>query len=56
MDTAHGRPHLDLLYLPPDADDQRKVWLDDDYDYSRMKRYLLANWEHFVDLYVQHNG
>lgn len=54
IDTAHGRPHMDLLYLPVDVDG-RKVWLDDDYEYSRMKRYLLANWRRFVDLYIQYN-
>lgn len=55
MDTAHGRPHMDLVYLPPDADEERKEWLDDDYTYKRMKQFLLANWEVFADLYIQHN-
>lgn len=55
MDTAHGRPHLDRVYLPEDTDEKRKIWLDDEYEYSRMKRYLLANWTHFVDLHVSHN-
>lgn len=50
MDTAHGHPHLDRLYLPPDTTEERKVWLDQRYTYARMKRYLLANWRHFVDL------
>ncbi len=53
MDTAHGRPHLDQLYLPADASG-RKVWLEEGYEYSRMKRYLLANWKHFADRYIQH--
>lgn len=48
LDTAHGRPHLDRLYLPHDAGTSRKIWLDADYPYDRMRRYLLANWRQFV--------
>jgi hypothetical protein len=55
MDTAHGQPHMDLVYLPPDADEERKVWLDDGYTYKRMKQYLLTNWETFADRYIRHN-
>lgn len=54
-DTAHGQPHMDLVYLPPDADEDRKVWLDDGYTYERMKQYLLANWTLFVDRYIRYN-
>lgn len=54
MDTTHGRPHVDLLYLPPDATVDRKLWLDDGYAYRRMKRYLLANWRDFADRYRRH--
>ena len=28
MDTTHGRPHLDRVYLSPDADEDTKVWLE----------------------------
>ena len=49
MDTSHGQPHMDLVYLPPDVGESRKVWLDDDYTYDRMKQYLLSNWKLFVD-------
>lgn len=55
MDTAHGYPHLDKAYLPDDADEQRKKRLDDGYEYSRMKQYLLANWKQFADLYIKWN-
>ena len=55
MDTAHERPHMDLVYLPPDTDEERKVWLDDGYTYKRMKQYLLANWKTFADRYIRHN-
>lgn len=55
MDTAHGQPHMDLLYLPTDTDEERKEWLDDGYTYTRMKQYLLVNWKIFADRYIQHN-
>ena len=55
MDTAHGTPHLDRVYLPPDVDADTKVWLNEGYEYSRMRTYLLANWEGFVDQYIVHN-
>lgn len=52
MDTRHGRPHLDKEYLPADAEADKKVWLDDDYPYRRMKQFVLANWQHYVDRYL----
>jgi len=55
MDTAHGQPHMDLVYLPRDTAKDRKVWLEDGYTYKRMKQYLLANWKMFVDQYIRHN-
>lgn len=54
MDTTHGRPHLDRLYLPEDSDAARKRWLDTEFGYDRMKGYLLANWTTFVDRYVRY--
>lgn len=56
MDTSHDRPHLDRVYLPSDATEGRKVWLEECFTYDRMKQYLLANWRHFVDLYIRYNG
>lgn len=55
MDTRHGHPHLDKEYLPPDADEEKKVWLDDNYGFYRMRDYLLANWEGFADLHIYYN-
>jgi hypothetical protein len=55
MDTAHGQPHMDLVYLPPDVDEDSKVWLDDDYTYERMKQYLQANWKMFADRHIREN-
>lgn len=55
MDTTHEQPHVDLLYLPPDTDKERKIWLEDGYAYKRMKQYLLSNWKTFADYYIQHN-
>jgi hypothetical protein len=55
MDTAHGCPHLDKEYLPPDTDEKKKLWLDPDYSYSRMKQYLLVQWKSYVEMYIRHN-
>lgn len=52
MDTRHGRPHLDKEYLSGDAGAEKTVWLDQDYTYSRMKQFVLANWQHYVDRYL----
>lgn len=54
MDTAHGQPHLDLVYLPSSAHEQRKVRLDEGYTYERMKQYLLANWRRFAALSLRY--
>ena len=55
MDTSHGQPHIDHLYLPEDTTQQRKEWLSSGYSYSRMKQYLLTSWKGFVDRYIKHN-
>lgn len=55
MDTCHGEPHLDKVYLPPDSDKEDKIWLGSEYSFLRMRDYLLANWEQFVDLYITNN-
>jgi hypothetical protein len=43
------------VYLTPDADENTKVWLEQGYEYHRMRAYLLENWEFFVDQYILHN-
>ena len=55
LDTRHMGPHLDKRYLPDDADEEDEVELGDEWDYTRMKTYLLSNWKDFVDrhLYYQ---
>lgn len=56
MDTAHGQaPHLDRPYLPPGTTEEAKLPLGSEYSYTRMKRYLLANWRWFVDQYIHYN-
>jgi hypothetical protein len=55
MDTRHSQPHLDKEYLPPNSDEEKKVWLDDDYSYRRMRNYLLQNWQNFADLHIHYN-
>jgi len=51
MDTRHGRPHLDKVYLPADSSEDRKRWLDEPYAYSRMRTYILNYWQVFADWY-----
>lgn len=52
MDNAHGQPpHVDNVYLPPDADGNEKTQLGEDWTYSEMRRFLLSEWRQYVDLY-----
>lgn len=55
MDTRHGQPHLDRVFLPPDSDEPPKRWLESGYSYRRMRDYLLQQWQAFADLYIQYN-
>lgn len=55
MDTRHGQPHLDKEFLPPNVNEDKKVWLDDDYTYRRMRDYLLQNWKDYADLHIHYN-
>jgi len=56
LDTAHGQdPHMDLVYLPPGADFDKRVELDEHYTYDRMKQFRLTHWEDFVDGYIYSN-
>lgn len=55
MDTRHGQPHLDRVFLPPDSDEPRKRWLESGYGYRRMRDYLLQQWQAFADLYIRYN-
>ncbi|SNR68219.1 hypothetical protein [Halorubrum vacuolatum] len=55
MDTRHDQPHLDKEYLPSDADEEKKVWLDDDYSFKRMREYLLEHWRAYADLHIYYN-
>ncbi len=55
MDTRHGDPHLDKEYLPPDADEDKKEYLEDGYGYYRMRDYLLQNWQDYADLHIYYN-
>jgi len=48
MDTCHGRPHVDYVFLPPGHPD-RRVWLDGEWPYRTMKRFLEANWRVYAD-------
>ena len=55
MDTRHGQPHLDKEYLPPDSDEEKKVWLEDGYTFERMRAFLLENWQDYADLHIHFN-
>ncbi|SNZ18340.1 hypothetical protein SAMN06269185_3335 [Natronoarchaeum philippinense] len=55
MDTRHDRPHLDKEYLPPDVGEGDKVWLDEGYEFYRMRDFLLENWQGYADLHIYHN-
>jgi hypothetical protein len=54
LDTRHMGPHLDKRYLPPDADEEAKVEPSDEWDYSRMRQFLLTNWKEFVDCHLHY--
>lgn len=55
LDTEHGTPHIDKEYLPHDSDENQKEWLEEGYEYSRMKAYLQTYWKEYVDLYIYYN-
>lgn len=55
LDNAHGQtPHVDKLYLPDDSIKSRKTKLDNDWIYSRMRQFLLSEWQKYVDIYHYH--
>lgn len=52
LDNAHGQPpHVDNVYLLPDADRNEKTQLGEDWTYSEMRRFLLSEWRKYADLY-----
>ena len=55
MDTRHDQPHLDREYLPPDGEEDKKVWPEDGYSFQRMRDYLLQNWQDFAGLHIYYN-
>lgn len=48
MDTRHGTPHIDYVFMPP-GDPDRTEPLDGEWPYSKMKRFLESNWREYVD-------
>lgn len=53
LDNAHGQtPHVDNVYLPPSSDEDEKTKLGEDWNYSKMRRFLLAEWRSYVDLFA----
>jgi len=45
IDTSHGEPHFDHLYVSP----QRKEWLGQEYTFADARRRLLSNWRTYAD-------
>lgn len=55
MDTRHDGPHLDKEYLPPDIDEDKKEYLEEEYELYRMRDYLLQHWQGYADLHIHYN-
>lgn len=51
IDTYHGRPHMDKLWLNPGHDD-RKEWFDEEYSIHDAKDHLKRHWREYVRRYV----
>lgn len=52
LDNAHGQtPHIDKVYLLQDSDEVEKEKLGNDWNYTKMRRYLLSEWQSYVDLF-----
>lgn len=50
IDTKHGTPHVDKLWLRP-GHPERKQWLED-YTVHDAKTHLQRNWREYVRRYV----
>lgn len=48
MDTRHGTPHIDYLFMPPSHSGRKEI-LDGAWPYSKMRRFLESNWREYVD-------
>lgn len=56
LDNAHGQiPHIDQLYLPNDSVESKRK-LGHDWTYSRMRQFLLSEWQKYADLYHYYRG
>lgn len=52
LDNAHGQtPHIDNVYLPSDSNEDEKTELGEDWDYSKMRTFLLSEWQTYVELF-----
>lgn len=52
LDNAHGQmPHLDEVYLPSASGEAQKQVLDESWTYSKMRAFLLSEWQRYADLY-----
>lgn len=51
IDTGHGQPHFDRLYLPQ----QPKEWLGQDYTYEQARQDLFSNWQRYADQFLQNH-
>lgn len=51
IDTSHGRPHFDELFLP----DRPKKWLPEGYDLRSAERLFVRRWRYFAERYERNH-
>lgn len=52
IDTRHGRPHIDKLFLP----ERSKEWLPARYDLAAAERRLASRWLYYAERYDRYHG
>lgn len=51
IDTSHGRPHVDKLFL----EDPRKEWLPEEYDLATAERRLARRWREYAKQHARNH-
>lgn len=52
IDTSHGRPHFDQLFLP----DRPKEWLSEEYDLRSAEMLFARQWRGYANQYETNHG